>query len=421
MVTNRSRAFFGVCNFGCTHFLLKGIFMKKKIFIIVIVIVLLIGGFTGVAVYNNTNHNTYIENINLFLSKNEFANLKPSFAFDEKSENIVNVTVNSSFSELDFKTQKEFIYNTTTELNNLFTQYQNKQLFKEKSENKIYILSDNNVYSCDIQSENNFNIVKNEKIYDEIEYLREKVALKISADTEYSKYIYSISNIDNLKNLLKITNAEQCKKEILYLIAKQHIENDSDDTATNILLNLGDYKDSKQLVARLKEKHEFDGTWYGSNGLLGEYRIAHKWIISGDRCYNIYTEDNTKNGINNYYCKRKGNDLYIFKYEKDQDDYANALFVFNYANGTFSYKYLYYTKLISLEKISDNTELPTTSYIRDPAIGMTAEEVRASTWGSPKKINKDTYSWGVREQWVYGDGRYIYFQDGVVTSISTSD
>ena len=48
---------------------------------------------------------------------------------------------------------------------------------------------------------------------------------------------------------------------------------------------------------------------------------------------------------------------------------------------------------------------------------MTKKEVRKSTWGYPEKINKDTYSWGVKEQWVYENG-YIYFKNGVVTSIS---
>ena len=50
---------------------------------------------------------------------------------------------------------------------------------------------------------------------------------------------------------------------------------------------------------------------------------------------------------------------------------------------------------------------------------MTKEEVERSTWGYPKKINKDTYSWGTKEQWVYDKG-YIYFRDGIVTSISES-
>ena len=46
---------------------------------------------------------------------------------------------------------------------------------------------------------------------------------------------------------------------------------------------------------------------------------------------------------------------------------------------------------------------------KDPYIGMTATEVRNSTWGNPSKINKTTTKYGVHEQWVYSSGRYIYF------------
>lgn len=53
-----------------------------------------------------------------------------------------------------------------------------------------------------------------------------------------------------------------------------------------------------------------------------------------------------------------------------------------------------------------------------PRIGMTAEEVRKTKWGNPNRINRDTYAWGIREQWVYNDRGYVYFEDGIVTSIS---
>ena len=55
---------------------------------------------------------------------------------------------------------------------------------------------------------------------------------------------------------------------------------------------------------------------------------------------------------------------------------------------------------------------------KDPTIGMTAEEVKASTWGLPQEINKTTYAWGIMEQWVYSGYRYIYFDNGRVTAIS---
>ena len=42
-------------------------------------------------------------------------------------------------------------------------------------------------------------------------------------------------------------------------------------------------------------------------------------------------------------------------------------------------------------------------------IGMTAKHVREKTdWGEPKSINATITSSGRREQWVYGDGDYLY-------------
>lgn len=55
---------------------------------------------------------------------------------------------------------------------------------------------------------------------------------------------------------------------------------------------------------------------------------------------------------------------------------------------------------------------------REPKIGMTVEEVEESTWGSPEKVHKYTYAWGVKEQWCYSGYRYIYFENGIVTAIS---
>lgn len=78
---------------------------------------------------------------------------------------------------------------------------------------------------------------------------------------------------------------------------------------------------------------------------------------------------------------------------------------------------LYHTKNI-YAKVSDRTELPQIykKETEDPKVGMTESEVYASTWGSPKKRNKTTTTYGTREQWVYNDG-YIYFENGIVVAI----
>lgn len=51
------------------------------------------------------------------------------------------------------------------------------------------------------------------------------------------------------------------------------------------------------------------------------------------------------------------------------------------------------------------------------SIGMSQQDVLDSSWGRPQKVNKSTTVYGVREQWVYGGGNYLYFEDGVLTTI----
>jgi hypothetical protein len=51
-------------------------------------------------------------------------------------------------------------------------------------------------------------------------------------------------------------------------------------------------------------------------------------------------------------------------------------------------------------------------------LGMTAEQAIAG-WGRPRDINRTSGSFGVHEQWVYGEygSGYLYFEDGVLTTI----
>ncbi len=51
------------------------------------------------------------------------------------------------------------------------------------------------------------------------------------------------------------------------------------------------------------------------------------------------------------------------------------------------------------------------------SIGMTQARVLESSWGRPERINRTTSRYGVREQWVYRNGGYLYFEDGVLTTI----
>lgn len=52
-------------------------------------------------------------------------------------------------------------------------------------------------------------------------------------------------------------------------------------------------------------------------------------------------------------------------------------------------------------------------------VGMTQAEVLGSNWGKPRSVNTTITAGGKHEQWVYGGTNYLYFQDGMLTSIQT--
>ena len=60
--------------------------------------------------------------------------------------------------------------------------------------------------------------------------------------------------------------------------------------------------------------------------------------------------------------------------------------------------------------------------VKGPArIGMTKAQAIASNWGRPSSINKTINKNSVSEQWVYSGNSYLYFTNGVLTSIQTSE
>ena len=56
----------------------------------------------------------------------------------------------------------------------------------------------------------------------------------------------------------------------------------------------------------------------------------------------------------------------------------------------------------------------------DPRIGMSAKQVEATCWGKPDHVNRSETAGTIFDQYVYGDTRYVYLTNGVVTSIQTS-
>lgn len=52
--------------------------------------------------------------------------------------------------------------------------------------------------------------------------------------------------------------------------------------------------------------------------------------------------------------------------------------------------------------------------------GMTDEQVLLS-WGKPQKNNRSVGSYGVHEQWLYGNNQYLYFENNILTSFQTTE
>lgn len=50
-------------------------------------------------------------------------------------------------------------------------------------------------------------------------------------------------------------------------------------------------------------------------------------------------------------------------------------------------------------------------------VGMSMQDVLDSSWGRPESVNRTTSAHGTREQWVCGGRNYLYFEDGVLTTI----
>lgn len=61
---------------------------------------------------------------------------------------------------------------------------------------------------------------------------------------------------------------------------------------------------------------------------------------------------------------------------------------------------------------------PQKVYVGDKYVylGMSSEEA-GGVWGKPDNINRTTGTWGVHEQWIYGQRQtYLYFENSKLTS-----
>ena len=166
-----------------------------------------------------------------------------------------------------------------------------------------------------------------------------------------------------------------------------------------------DITESQEISAELLEAvSPFQGEWVGESGrvIVNGINISfiHEYDIVGKEYIYVYTfyfgfSNNNTLVVNNSH----GQARYIISLpekdtmQKQSIGSEDAPDIYQYA--------------------SASTTIPAER--SDPKIGMTESEVYASSWGYPKTKNT-TEGATSREQWVYDFG-YIYFSNGVVTSI----
>ena len=263
------------------------------------------------------------------------------------------------------------------------------------------------------------------KIFEELGEYEETKELLVQAKYQYAKELISkeddIGEEDYTKAIEIFTalNAYEDSKELLkegyYLYGKYLRNNYKYEISTEQFNKILDYKDSQDYIKLNNEDiiedklSEFlKGTWKSGNDYLvfTDYWSLTDYFKSFSIWITKYSCDIVDEKT--LECSPKGtsvrnditikiNDNSITFYEKEDDPFFTP-------------------RIAEYQKDSDETDIP--NGFKEPKIGMTKEEVRNSSWGSPEDINTYTYYWGTQEQWVYDNFKYIYFENGIVTSIS---
>lgn len=237
---------------------------------------------------------------------------------------------------------------------------------------------------------------------------------------KYTDAYYSFIRLaDYQDSAEKATDIFDNHKEDFYQLAVENYDKATEydlQFAKTQFEKLGDYEDTQKYLEKISFMQCMSGTY------KKEYSSDHKIVISGFCVTEYYLSSDYKMEMKAIPLEYEG-ELYLVALQNGVQQCTvykrsnTGLQLYQY-KGRTSYDE---TELVSVLKDDDTTvykwESKESEEIKEPRIGMTSEEVKKSTWGEPKKINKTTHSWGTNEQWCYDNYKYIYFDNGVVTAI----
>lgn len=247
---------------------------------------------------------------------------------------------------------------------------------------------------------------------------------KVLVDIENMNYTDAINIISEIKDY---KDYNELYKEIKYLQAKQFIEKYSYSDAISNFEELNDYKDSKALL--IETKYQRAIALYNIDSFsiskeifksLENYKESKEYLLKIEKIQRIYGIKQIGSSDDIIEVSKSSCTLYMVNNDKEiikttykvtnEDDILKigdkyTIYLkdgYAYINGIYGRE----------ERLYYASEIP---YY--PKVGMSASKVKKSTWGSPNRVNKTTNTYGVSEQWVYSGNKYIYLDDGVVTSI----
>ena len=327
-------------------------------------------------------------------------------SFSNDYSSLVEIKMKNDFNAVEYKEKEKTIKEITEQIEDLYTDFYVKILELEmRNECSICFYVENDKYEYKYGS-----IKKNDETYGEMEATIEEIITtlnnkNISYSEDIIKYLNGIDNIEQLKSILNL-NEKEYIEEITYLSAIQSYNDGKFDETKEKLSKIEEnYKETKEYSQKSDILSEAQGTWFADYSYSGESGI----VIDG---WDIHMYSFTINYEYTY--QLDGTNKLVLSNTTDGEIVSNIILnndntlIYKYVDSGDEFKYIYN---------SDSTKFPVYEPKSPPKIGMTKTEAENSTWGKPTKINKTTTAYGTHEQWVYSENRYLYFDNGYLTSI----
>ena len=188
------------------------------------------------------------------------------------------------------------------------------------------------------------------------------------------------------------------------------------------------YENSSEYIDEINRALKWQGSWIGFSDGNEEEPMRLSISYFGNKVYQDYVFNSSYTYSGTYDFKLVEDDILELTKNSGEPTFSNAklrlddekiVYTYHYITRDVDITFVRETDVnnyaIASNKVLSKNPIKTTKV---PQIGMTSSEVKSTNWGNPDKINKDTYSWGTTEQWIYNNKGYIYFRNGVVTSIS---